>query len=234
MSRIDSSKLMPIPRGFTLIEILVALVIFSVLSVLTIEGLSALVSYSERSRSAYQLQNDLHRSSAILMQDLLHLRPRPIRDRLGGSKRAYDTRDADYAVEFTRGGLPSFGGNNLGGLQRVAYSVSADKELLRWSWPTLDAFSSEQPRSQVLMTEVEAITFYQLNAQNDFEENWPPLNQTVAIDELPRMIRVEIELLGGAKIERLIPGIQPGSSSAGDGASGNSQEDAEESAESDS
>lgn len=198
----------PNQQGFTLIEIVVALVIFSILSVLTYEALTAVVNYNERNRSDYEGQNQLHRTGAILMQDLFHLRARPIRDRLGGYERAYTTEDPDYAVKFTRGGLPSVFDHSAGGMQRIAYSVSADNELIRWTWPTLDSFTGDDASAQVLMDAVANLTFYQLNARNEYEENWPPLNQNVSIDGLPRMIRIEIELESGEKIERLVPGVE--------------------------
>ena len=212
-------------KGFTLIEIIVALVLFSVLSVLGYQGLTSIVDYNERSRSAYSEQNQLHRASAIIMQDFLHLRARPIRDRLGGRERAYTTDHPDYAVQFTRGGMPSIVGSTTGGLQRIAYSVSDEGELIRWVWPTLDAFSSEEPNPRVLMEAVSSLRFYQLNARNEFEENWPPLNQSVAVDELPRMIRIDIEMENGNRIERLIPGLEslPQSSNANRNNSGEGQ-----------
>ena len=194
--------------GFTLIEVVVALVLFAVLSVMGYQGLTAIVDYNERSRSSYARQNQLHRANAILMQDLLHLRPRSVRDRLGGRERAYSTEDPDYAVRFTRGGLPLVSGSGVGGLQRVAYSVSEDKELIRWTWPTLNVFADEKPRSQVLVESVSELKFYQLNARNEFEENWPPLNQNVPFNGVPRMIRVELQLENGYRIERLMPGLE--------------------------
>lgn len=195
-------------NGFTLIEAIVALTIFSMLAVLGYRGLDAILEYDERSRTSYKSQDQLHRADAIMMQDLLHLRSRPIRDRLGGFQRAYTTEDPDYEVQFTRGGLPYVFGNSAGGMQRIAYSISEDNELIRWTWPTLDSFTDDEPDSQVLMESVSSLTFYQLNARNEYEENWPPLNQNVAVNGLPRMIRVEIELESGEKIERLIPGVE--------------------------
>lgn len=215
-------------KGFTLIEVIVSLVIFSFLSVLGYQGLVSIVDYNERSRLAYEDQNRLHKTGSILMQDLLHLRPRPIRDRLGGRERAYTTADPDYDVQFTRGGLPAVPGSSAGGLQRIAYSVSDDNELIRWRWPTLDAFSSEEPHAQVLMTSVSSIRFYQLNSRNEFEENWPPLNQGVAIDRLPRMIRFEIELENGDRIERLVPGVQSLPEQTGNGRNSQDTDESEE------
>ena len=194
--------------GFTLIEVLVALVIFAVLSVLGYQGLAAILDYEQRSRTAYEEQMQLHRATAVLLQDFIHLRPRSTRDRLGGRNRAYQTTDPDYIVSFVRGGLPTVPGSSFGGMQRVAYSVSDDDELLRWVWPVLDSFTEIDPDSTVLINAVDSFEVYQLNAANEFEENWPPLNETLPDDVLPRMIRLEIILSEGITIERLIPGVE--------------------------
>jgi general secretion pathway protein J len=196
------------PFGFTLIEVLVALVVFSVLSVLGYQGLAAVLDYEQRSRTAYEEQMQLHRATSILLQDFIHLRPRPTRDRLGGRNRAYQTTDPDYEVSFVRGGLPSVPGSSFGGMQRIAYSVSDEDELLRWVWPVLEAFTEAEPESSVLMGSVESFEVFQLNAANEFEENWPPLNETLREEVLPRMIRLEITMLNGATVERLIPGVE--------------------------
>ena len=194
--------------GFTLIEVLVALVIFAVLSVLGYQGLAAILDYEQRSRTAYEEQMQLHRATAVLLQYFIHLRPRSTRDRLGGRNRAYQTTDPDYIVSFVRGGLPTVPGSSFGGMQRVAYSVSDDDELLRWVWPVLDSFTEIDPDSTVLINAVDSFEVYQLNAANEFEENWPPLNETLPDDVLPRMIRLEIILSEGITIERLIPGVE--------------------------
>ena len=195
-------------QGFTLLEIIVAMMIFTVLSVLAHQGLTVVLDYNSRSRDNYSEQTDLHRVSAILLQDLMHIRQRPSRDRLGGQLRPYTTEDPDYDIVFTRGGLPSIVGSSFGGLQRVAYSISEDKELIRWTWPTLDAFVDEDPRAQVIIKAVNRITFEQLNTNNVFEGNWPPLNVNIPITGLPRMIRVELELENGLTLERLYPGVE--------------------------
>jgi len=194
--------------GFTLIEVLVALVIFAVLSVLGYQGLAVILDYEQRSRTSYEKQMQLHRATAVLLQDFIHLRPRSTRDRLGGRNRAYQTTDPDYIVSFVRGGLPTIPGSSFGGMQRVAYSLTDEDELLRWVWPVLDAFTEVDPESTVLMTDVDAFEIYQLNAANEFEENWPPLNESLTEDVLPRMIRLEITLSDGVTIERLIPGVE--------------------------
>lgn len=194
--------------GFTLIEILVALVIFAVLSVLGFQGLAAVLDYDQRARTAYQEQVQLHRATSVLLQDFIHLRPRSTRDRLGGRNGAYQTTDPDYVVSFVRGGVPSIPGSSFGGMQRVAYSVSDEDELVRWVWPVLDSFTEVEPEPGVLMSSVASFEVFQLNAANEFEENWPPLNETLSEEALPRMIRLEITMLDGFTVERLIPGVE--------------------------
>tara|TARA_R110002073_G_scaffold19228_1_gene70336 strand:+ start:12 stop:764 length:753 start_codon:yes stop_codon:yes gene_type:complete len=205
---LNSMKRFRKQSGFTLIEVLVALVIFAVLSVLGYQGLAAILDYEQRSRTSYQEQMQLHRATAVLLQDFVHLRPRSTRDRLGGRNRAYQTTDPDYVVSFVRGGLPTVPGSSFGGMQRVAYSVSDEDELLRWVWPVLDSFTEIDPEPTVLMSAVDSFEVYQLNAANEFEENWPPLNETLPDDVLPRMIRLEITLSNGSRVERLIPGVE--------------------------
>lgn len=203
--------------GFTLIEIIVALAIFALLTVLCFRGLTFILDYVERDEAYYQDQDRIQRAWSIILQDILHMRPRAERDRLGGVERAYQTGIDEYLLVLTRGGMPTITGTESG-LQRVAYSLSEEGEFLRWTWPGMDLFSDEEPTSQLLIGDVNAIEFWQLNASNEFEQSWPPLNEQIAVTSLPRMIRLVIELQDGVRIERLIPGIEaPAAAVAGGG-----------------
>ena len=193
--------------GFTLIEIVVALVVFSVLSVLLYQGFSILTDYERRKRSDYDSHNELQHAWVVILQDLLHVRARPERVRLGGSTYAYHTQHPEYLITFTRGGLPLVPGAPAG-LQRVAYSLSDDGELLRWVWPTLDSFLENEPDSVTLMGGLRKLEFLHLNLANEFEPDWPPLRSSIPLHQVPRMIQVRIELSSGETYERLIPGIE--------------------------
>lgn len=200
--------------GFTLIEVLVALIIFTLITILGFRALTYILDYVERDESYYQDQDRIQRAWNILLQDMLHLRPRAVRDRLGGITRAYQTGTDDYLLVLTRGGMPTITGTESG-LQRVAYSLSDEGEFLRWTWPGMDLFNDAEPASQLLIGGVARVEFWQLNASNEFEQNWPPLNQQVTLTELPRMVRLVIEMEDGAQIERLIPGVESPSNAGG-------------------
>jgi len=205
--------------GFSLLEVIIALIIFAMIVSFVTVGLSRIVDYVERDREQYQPQNKIQRTWSVILQDMLHLRPRTQRDRLGGVILAYQTNFGPYAVSFTRGGLPPIPGT-LSGMQRVAYSVDEEGQLLRWVWPGLDLFDEVEPDSQVLMGGVEEIQFLQLNARNEYDPDWPPLNETLQPNALPRMVKLVIRMTNGDEIERVVPGIEMPTIAVNTGAAG--------------
>ena len=193
-------------RGFTLIEVLVVMVIFSVLMVLGYMGFERMVDVDARSRQQVAEQNQLHYSWSVLINDFLQLRARPVRDQLGDPQAAYQVEVDDYAVRFTRGGLP-LGVDSSGGLQRVAYRVNEKGELERWVWPVLDQLVDNQPIAQPLMGGVSSIRFEQLDLENNYQLLWPPLNTNLSLQALPRMVRITLTLADGSELMRLVPGV---------------------------
>lgn len=212
--------------GFTLIEIIVAFAIFSILIVACFRAVTFILDYVERDRAYYQDQSRIQLAWNIVLQDMLHMLPRTERDRLGGISRAYQTDVGEYLLVLTRGGMPSITGTE-GGIQRVAYSLDGEGQFLRWTWPSMDLYDDTEPSSQVLVSGVGKIDFLQLNASNEYEANWPPLNQQVANNELPRMIKLVIEMENGGRVERIIPGVEAptGAARQGPNGAGSGQED---------
>ncbi|WP_277345636.1 type II secretion system minor pseudopilin GspJ [Pseudomaricurvus alkylphenolicus] len=202
-------------RGFTLVEVLMVMMIFTVLAVLTYQGFSNLLDTDTRSRTQMEEQAQWQKTWALLLQDFIHIRPRPTRDQLGDYQRAYRAGDQDFNVVFTRGGYPSLPGNS--NMRRVAYSVSRDQELIRWSWPVLDGAPLAETDRHVVMNGVRSLNVEQLNLISEFEPNWPPLNTELAYDAVPRMIRVTIELESGETFQRTIPGLEHSPKSTSDG-----------------
>lgn len=192
--------------GFTLVEMLVALAVFSILSVMAYRALDAVLALDERSSNTLMSDSAKHRALAILLQDFLHIRPRVVRDERNDYQRAYEITD-EYAVRFTRGGLPMLA-SMPAGMQRIAYSVNDDNELLRWIWPQLDGTSDVEPRSQVLLTGVEEFVVEQLDGNNVFVNAWPPINENIRLNGLPKMIRLRLKFEDGDQLERLIPGVE--------------------------
>lgn len=198
-------------RGFTLIEILVALMAMAVLSVLAYSAFDGILQVEARSKREFLQENRQQLALSILLNDLLHLRPRPARDTLGGIDGAYLAPQGEHVLVFTRGGLPHFRGMG-GGLQRVGYRV-ADGRLLRTTWAVVDAAPATESRDQVLTTGVRRLEVAQLDSQARYVPNWPPANERLPADALPGMMRVTLTLNDGQQQTLLVPG--PEGASAG-------------------
>lgn len=215
--------------GFTLIEVLVALIIFALLSVFSVQGFLMVANMEQRNRDAVASEQAFHALWSLIGQDLLHIRQRPTRDQFGVVEGAYVASVDPYLVEFTRGGLPSLP-VSPGGMIRVAYSLSDDGELIRTTWPALDAPISDDVQQRVLMDGIAEVQFEQLNEDNYFESVWPPLNfQGNGANLMPSMIRVSIETIDGLTMTRLLPGVTGLDQNRGRGPAGSGDEDAGES-----
>ncbi len=192
-------------QGFTLVEILVAMLIMAVVSVLAYNAFDGVLAMEERSKKEFLAENRRSLATSIVLNDLIHLRARPVRDQLGGVKNAYLAPSGEYAVEFSRGGLPDFP-TMPGGLQRVAYRV-ADGQLIRTTWEVLDLGPATVVSDQVLATGIAALRVEQLDSRGQFIPVWPPLDeQQMAPEALPALVRLTLELEGGEEMRLLIPG----------------------------
>jgi general secretion pathway protein J len=73
--------------GFTLIEILVALLILGIMSALGYGAYRAARISAERTEESLQRSREIEFGMRVLMQDFSELAPRPVRDVLGGTNR---------------------------------------------------------------------------------------------------------------------------------------------------
>lgn len=193
-------------RGFTLVEILVALVVMSVIMVLAYNAFDGILDMEARSKERFLEENRRSLATSIILNDFLHMRPRPVRDQLGGVRNAYLAPSGEYAVEFTRGGLPDFD-TMRGGIQRVAYRVENDR-LIRTTWPTADSGANPEPLDQVLAAGISGFQAEQLDGDNRFVPLWPPLNESLSMASLPAMVRITLQTTDGDSLELMVPGPQ--------------------------
>ena len=116
-------------RGLTLIELLVALVIFGVLAVLAYGGLGHLLDGQGRLRDEEQSWRDLSHFFLRVDDDLGHARERAVRDAAGLPLPALDGRPVDArasgepSLELTRGGELHYGARPRSDLRRVGYRL---------------------------------------------------------------------------------------------------------------
>ena len=167
-------------QGFTLLEVLIASIIFAIMAVMAYGGLQNVIDNSQSSKQALNRLQQLQKCISVLNRDMIQIIPRPIRDEYGTTQPALSTStNLDYIVEFTRSGRPNPTTAALSTLQRVAYQVEENK-LIRLQWPHLDRTQEAEPRKSTLIDNVEEVTISFLDENNDSHTQWPPLNIATA------------------------------------------------------
>lgn len=194
-------------RGFTLLEVLVAVAIFALVGVLAMGGYNELIKHSqavtEGTARTRAVQSALHR----IAQDFTSLEPRPVRDALGDDLEPALRADSrtEQLADLTRSGWTNPAGVPRSTLQRVTYRLQ-DDELRREYWYVLDRTLNNEPTSTVLLDKVRAVSFRFLDPNRSWHEQWPPVGYSAPDRPRVRPIAVEItlELEDWGEIKRLV------------------------------
>lgn len=193
--------------GFTLIEILVAMVIVAVIGVLAYGGLHGLISEREHTAASMRRLRLVQQAFVIMTRDFEQLEPRPVRDPLGGTLLAafISTPQNQPPLVFTRGGWSNPLADVRSTEERVAYQLDND-QLLRLSWPELDVPTQTDPVKQVLLTDVTEFDLRFMDSNGEWQTQWPPLNanSTAYLAQLPRAVEISVTLKDLDRITRII------------------------------
>ncbi len=193
-------------KGFTLLELLVAIGIFALISAIAYGSLIRLMNDRARLESEHDFWRSLSLTFTRLEEDFSQARERSIRDVIGFTQPAFrgqptDTRAvAPPSVEFTRGGVLSFGDDTRPDLQRVGYRL-VDDTLMRLTWPVLDLGPQTAPVETPILKNVEEFRVRFYAPAGAWIDVWP----TEGIPEiLPRGVEVRLKLTGRGEFTRLL------------------------------
>jgi len=163
--------------GFTLIEVLVASAIFSIVSLAAFSGFQVINRTKAAQEYALDQLTELERTFLIMSQDISQIIPRAISDELGGVRRAIEVSNYSGTVfEFSRAGWINPAPESLPArseVQRVAYTAS-DGKLQRISWYQLDRMVEGTEIKRTLLSEVDALRWRFLDKEREWQESWPP------------------------------------------------------------
>ena len=166
------------PHGFTLLELLVAVAIFAVLSAMAYGGLRNVIDNSQQTEIAMKRMQQVQLAMLKISRDLTQLSQRSIRDEYGNSSNyILMGQGDDIFIEFTRGGRRNPAEMLRSHLQRVAYKIE-ENTLSRLHWPQLDRTQEMLPYESVLLEEVESASIRFLDNNNEWHNEWPPLSAT--------------------------------------------------------
>lgn len=182
-------------RGFTLLELLVAVFVSAVMFSLGYAALNQAVAQQDRLNAAQQSLSDVQRAVRLLSQDVMQMMPRPVRDELGRTLEPaliLDPRQ-NSLMTLSRGGQSTALGESRGRLLRVRYVLEGG-QLIRLSTPVLDrTAASPSWRRRVLLDGVEGLQIRALDSTGVWLESWPQqaaLPQGSAIDESAALDRL--------------------------------------------
>lgn len=194
-------------KGFTLIEVLVAMAVFALVAALAYGTLNQTLLSAELLSDRMDRLQALQRTVRMLTDDLQQLTPRPIRDELGDNYgAALNTGfQTGFAVELTRAGWSNPMVLPRSTQQRAAYRIE-ENELVRYHWNVLDRTLSNEPIVVSLLDGVESLQFRFYRSDEDFVEQWPAQNATGtgSVRSRPRAVEFILTLEDEGEIMRLV------------------------------
>jgi general secretion pathway protein J len=194
-------------RGFTLVELLVAMAIVAIVGIMALGGLSEVINQQSIAKERSERWREVQLAMRLVTQDLAQLHPRPTREELGESyiPALIANPNAQFALEFSRGGWANPGGFARGTVLRVAYDWE-EEQLVRYHWPVMDRTLSTPPVRAELLTGVENVEIRFLDAGGQWHLEWPPLDTSgpATFIARPRAVEFRVELRGFGEIWRLV------------------------------
>jgi general secretion pathway protein J len=205
-------------RGFTLLEVLIALSIFSLIGLAAYRMLDIVILSQSKVEVHQNKIRSLERAMHIIGADFGQLVNRPVRDNYGDQLKALANGEENYLIEFTRQGWRNPLQLPRSQLQRVAYelgNISKDLNttnqqsdsgvhLLRHYWPMLDRNQESEPQTQVLLTNINDLQLRFMDQQGEWQSQWPvkPLigEPTKA---LPKALMLKLDSSSLGQIERI-------------------------------
>ena len=196
-----------VQRAFTLIEVLVSLAIFGILSALAYGALSQTLLSAEMLNARMDRLQAIQKSVRYLSQDFLRLAPRPVRLELGDSMGPALQSDlrSEYALELTRGGWSNPVALPRGTLQRAAYRLE-DDELIRYYWTVLDRTLNNKAIAVTILDGVESLLFRYLVDDGNWTDQWPPESAPgpLGLRQRPRAVEIILTLQDEGEIRRIV------------------------------
>lgn len=189
-------------RGFTLLEVLIAIAIFALLAMATYRMLDSVLRTDTAQRQQEQRLRELTRAMAAFERDLLQARLRPVRDPLGDPLPAM-LGEGDR-LEFTRSGWRNPLGQPRATLQRVRWQLEGE----RWQrayWLVLDQAQDSQPQVQQALDGVRRFELRFLEPEGRWLQSWPPANSSSedGLTQLPKAVELIIEHRYYGELRRL-------------------------------
>jgi len=193
--------------GFTLIEIMVAVLILAIMSALAYGTYRQARIAAEHTMQAMRRTREIEFGMRMLVQDFAELAPRPVRDPSGQNREPCLSAvpGAASLVDLTRDGWSNTAGMQRSTLQRVSYQL-VGTTLERSYFSVLDPTSNDQPVVQKLLTHVSGVQFNYLDANQNWVDQWPPANLPMPerLWTRPAAVEIIVTFKDWGRVRRLV------------------------------
>ena len=217
-------------RGFTLVELMVALFIAAVMFAIGYGAIKQALRSHESLKDEQAHLLELQNAVRIMEQDFLQVAPRPVRQAVGdepaqpalagnaagtqaalSSSTTGSTTGAPPIVVFTRTGWANPRGLQRTGLQRVAYYLE-NGTLRREHWSVLDPTLASTTTRRDLLTHVKAVTLRYMDVSHQWQDQWPPATNTVLVGpsqeqslrQRPLAVEITLDTEDWGKVVRIV------------------------------
>lgn len=184
--------------GYTLVEVLVAVVVFAILSASAYVALDALSYAASGHRDRSEDFGALQVAVARLDADLRQLAARPVASAAGRTEPAL--AGEPRSLTGTRSGWTNPAGVKRSTLQRFGWQ-RAGTELQRIRWPVTDRVDDSQLLTETVLPGIESLAFSYRDNAGGWQERWPP-DESLA--RLPSAIEVVIDTRRFGRVRRVV------------------------------
>jgi general secretion pathway protein J len=184
-------------NGFTLVELLIALLIFGVLTMLAYGGLDSVMQSRDRTSAELLRLRQLQITFSHMQRDIEQLSARDGHDALAGKLSrlsAGQTTDTGLLMQYTKTGFRNPAQQVRSHLQRVAWRLD-DKKLYRMTWPYVDRAFDDQATSALMIENIAEVKIRFMDNKNEWHDLWPLPDAIVDGKTLLQPLAVEVTLV---------------------------------------
>lgn len=187
-----------VDQGFTLVELLTALLILALLALMSYRSLGAVLDARDHVREESGKWRAVQAFFARFERDADLAAPRPVREGSGSAPAWLGLPDArlDPRLQFTRFAAV----NGVDSPRRVGYGLNANHQIELWVWPGLDLAPTVRPARYAVLDGVSAFDLQYLDGRGAWVSAWPSASGDAPI---PRAVRVRVVLTSGEQIVRV-------------------------------
>ncbi|MEE9343089.1 MAG: type II secretion system minor pseudopilin GspJ [Gammaproteobacteria bacterium] len=179
--------------GFTLLELMIALSIFAVVSLMATGGMSRVLSMRQGTEVQADKLKRMQKVYHLLERDFSQAIDRKVRSAYGSDLDALMGNSQYDGVEFSHLGHANPVGFLRSEIQRVRYRLE-DGELIRSSWRVLDRVADSEPDDVTLLEEAEAFSVRYLTRAQAWTDRWPPSSTAGAVSAAALPLAVDVKL----------------------------------------